>query len=99
MGDFETTTVRHLARLCALSLSDAEVSTLSRDLEDIVRHVRSLQEVATPDDSVPHALSETLLREDIVRAGLSQDDALKSAPEARDGGFVVPTFVDAKHAS
>jgi aspartyl-tRNA(Asn)/glutamyl-tRNA(Gln) amidotransferase subunit C len=31
-------------------------------------------------------------RADIVRPGLSREDALRNAPEQQDGAFLIPTF-------
>ena len=37
---------------------------------------------------------QNVLREDVVGASLSQDQALSGAPNAQDGRFMVPQILD-----
>jgi aspartyl-tRNA(Asn)/glutamyl-tRNA(Gln) amidotransferase subunit C len=90
--------VHHVARLAALSLTDAEAARFAKELGTIVAYVAQLDELDTRDVApTAHVQLERLrLREDEVLPGqcLSREDALAEAPEADGDGFVVPAFVD-----
>jgi aspartyl-tRNA(Asn)/glutamyl-tRNA(Gln) amidotransferase subunit C len=87
-------TILHVAELAELSLDDAEVDVLTRDLAAIVRYVEQLGEVDTEGVSpmrTPHGLARW--RADEAAACLTQDEALAQAPLAIDGAFAVPPFI------
>lgn len=84
-----------VARLAGLELGEGEIDALTIDLARVLDHFRSLERIDTRD--VPFA-SEGLsaaapLREDVVRPGLSRDEALANAPAHEDGAFVVPRIL------
>lgn len=87
--------VHHIAKLAALSLSDAEADRFAGELAAIVRYVEELDTVDT--SNVPPTahvqLERAPLREDEARPGLSHDDALAAAPRVEHEGFAVPGFV------
>ena len=87
--------IEHVAKLARLELSDDEKSRFGQQLDDILKHVERLQEVAT-DGIEPTAHAHPLvnvLRPDEVRPGLAQEEALANAPESRLGQFAVPRVV------
>lgn len=89
--------VLHVAKLAALSLSDAEADALAGDLAKIVAHVEELGALDTsdvPPTASVHAPRGDGWRADEMREGLSHDDALAAAPRADHDGFAVPTFVE-----
>ena len=89
-------TVRHVARLARLRLSDEEVARMSRDLSNILGYVAQLEEVDTKD--IPpsaHSIDiANVLRDDRIGACLSNEKALADAPEQKDGFFSVPKVLD-----
>lgn len=84
--------VLRCAELARLQLSEAEIPALQRDMSALLTHAQSLD--ALDLEGVPptlHALDLVApLREDEVRAGLTQAQALAQAPEAAQGHFKVP---------
>jgi aspartyl-tRNA(Asn)/glutamyl-tRNA(Gln) amidotransferase subunit C len=88
----DESTVRHVARLARLGLSDEEVEAMRREMSVILDHVESIQ--ALDLDDVPlttHVVQlENVLREDVPRPSLDPALALREAPEADAGGFAVP---------
>jgi len=96
---FDRAQIEHLARLAALSLSDAECEMLARELAAIVGYVEELRAVDTSAvaarDARASSSSFAGWREDAVVQGLSHEDALREAPRATDVGFAVPGFVSA----
>src|SRR4029077_10649683 len=85
----------HLADLARIDLSDAELDHLAPQLSVILESVASINEVAS-DDIPPtsHALPLTnVFRDDVVRPGLTAEEALSGAPEVEQQRFKVPRIL------
>jgi aspartyl-tRNA(Asn)/glutamyl-tRNA(Gln) amidotransferase subunit C len=90
--------VRHVAMLARLGLEPGEEDYYADQLSGILAHIDRLREVDT-DRIAPTAQVvpvQNRLREDRVEPGLSQQEALANAPEARDGYFVVKAIQEAE---
>lgn len=87
--------VRHVALLARLALSDEQIETLQGELNSILGHIDTIQQLDLAGvEPTAHAIpmvNET--RPDEPRPGLSRDLALKNAPQAEDGAFVIPQIV------
>jgi aspartyl-tRNA(Asn)/glutamyl-tRNA(Gln) amidotransferase subunit C len=87
--------VAHLARLARLAVTEQELDTFAGQLGVILEAVAKVTEVAS--ENVPptsHAVPLTnVFREDVVRPGLTQRQALAAAPAAEDGRFRVPRIL------
>ena len=89
-------TVRRIARLARLRITDAEAVALQGELNGILRWVEQLKEVDTTGVApmarvVPVAMKQ---REDIVTDGEKAAEIVANAPQ-RDGDyFVVPKVVE-----
>jgi aspartyl-tRNA(Asn)/glutamyl-tRNA(Gln) amidotransferase subunit C len=89
-------TVRHIARLARIAVSEAEVRALAPELNNILGWVEQLQEVdvdgVEPMTAViPNALR---LRDDVVTDGGIRDQVLANAPAAEHGFFAVPKVIE-----
>jgi aspartyl-tRNA(Asn)/glutamyl-tRNA(Gln) amidotransferase subunit C len=86
--------VAHIARLAKLKLSPSESAKYSRELTRIIDYFDSLAEVDT-ERVVRAAQLVPLekLREDIARASLPVEEALKNAPDKKENYFIVPRVV------
>ena len=84
--------VRHVARLARLRVTDEEALELARTLSHVLDHMDELNALDVSDvPPTSHAIPlDAPLREDVVRAGLSQEEALAGAPLEIAGGFAVP---------
>ena|SRR5579864_7842152 len=86
--------VRHVAMLARLGLEPGDEEYYAEQLSGILQHIDRLQQVNT-DDIPPTAQVveiSSILREDVARPGLSQEQALVNAPAAVDGYFRVPSI-------
>lgn len=95
MSDISADTVRHLAHLARIDLTEDEVMHLTDELSVIVDNIAKVSEVATPDvpaTSHPIPLSN-IAREDVVADVLTQEQALSGAPESADGRFKVSAIL------
>ena len=92
----DAATVRHIAKLARIAVSDEEVEALAPELNNILGWVEQLQEVnvdgVEPMTAViPNALR---LRDDVVTDGGRRDDVLANAPAAEHGFFAVPKVIE-----
>ena len=90
--------VAHLANLARISLTDAELEQLGSELPAILDHVAAVQGVveAAGSDVEPmsHPVPVTnVLRDDVVREGLSPEQALAGAPDSDEQRFLVPRIL------
>ncbi|MEA3015601.1 MAG: aspartyl-tRNA(Asn)/glutamyl-tRNA(Gln) amidotransferase subunit [Sphingomonadales bacterium] len=92
----DAATVRHIARLARIAVTEAEVEALAPELNNILGWVEQLQEVdvsgVEPMTAViPNALR---LRDDEVTDGGIRDRILANAPAAEHGFFAVPKVIE-----
>ena len=84
--------LEHLARL---ELSEEERQGIMKDLNNILQMVEKMNEVNT-DDVEPLVYINELVnvwRADKVEGQVSQEDALKNAPDKNDEFFKVPKMI------
>ena len=92
----DTATVRHIARLARIAMSDAEVEALVPELNNIIGWIEQLGEVDT-DGVEPLATvvaNRLRLRDDVVNDGEIRDAVLANAPDAQHGFFAVPKVIE-----
>ena len=89
-------TVRRIARLARIKVTDAEAKALEGELSGILDWVRQLDEVDTAGVEPMTAVVSTSLkmREDRVTDGGIADDVVANAPAREDHFFVVPKVVE-----
>jgi aspartyl-tRNA(Asn)/glutamyl-tRNA(Gln) amidotransferase subunit C len=89
-------TVRRIARLARISVTEAEVKALETELSGILDWVKQLNEVDTSGaEPMTRVTPMTLkLRADVVDDGEMADAILKNAPMSAERFFVVPKVVE-----
>lgn len=89
-------TVRRIARLARLKLSDDEIQLHAGQLARILGYMDQLEAVETSEvEPLAQPLSLTnVLREDVPRPGVDPDIALCNAPEREGSFFRVPRVLD-----
>jgi aspartyl-tRNA(Asn)/glutamyl-tRNA(Gln) amidotransferase subunit C len=92
----DTKTVRHIARLARIAVSDAEAEALVPELNNILGWVEQLQEVDVSGvEPMTAVIPNTLrLRPDKVTDGGVRDKILANAPLAEHGFFAVPKVIE-----
>ncbi|HLS20732.1 MAG TPA: Asp-tRNA(Asn)/Glu-tRNA(Gln) amidotransferase subunit GatC [Bacillota bacterium] len=88
--------VKQLANVSQIAMTDEEAENYVTEMQSIVDFATMLQELNTDDvEPTIHILQETnVLRPDEPKRLLTQEEALKNAPEAKDGYFKVPAILD-----
>jgi aspartyl-tRNA(Asn)/glutamyl-tRNA(Gln) amidotransferase subunit C len=89
-------TVKRIARLARIKITEEEAKGLVKELSGILNWVEQLDEVDTAAVEpmtrvVPIELKK---REDVVNDGEIADDIVKNAPMVEDHYFVVPKVVE-----
>ncbi|WP_197320909.1 Asp-tRNA(Asn)/Glu-tRNA(Gln) amidotransferase subunit GatC [Saccharomonospora sp. NB11] len=95
MSNISRDEVAHLARLARMAVTEEELDVFAGQLDQILDSVAKVSEVASDDvPPMSHAVPLTnTFRDDEVRPGLSQEQALAGAPAAEDGRFRVPRIL------
>lgn len=91
----DTKTVKHVANLVRLGISEEEAQTFSGQFSAIIDYFNMLNEVDTenviPASDVANA--ENVLREDVVKPSMDREEFLKNAPQFERGYVKVPTVL------
>lgn len=83
--------IKTVAKLANLHLTAEEEEKFSKQLEETAVYVDELEEVETDNIEATSQVTglENVLREDIAKPSLSQEDALKNAKDTHNGFFKV----------
>jgi len=79
--------VRHVAELARIDLDEAEVKRFAEQFADILAYFDTLDEVP---ETEREADLDNVFRPDEERDGLTQEEALRNAPESEEGYFKGP---------
>jgi aspartyl-tRNA(Asn)/glutamyl-tRNA(Gln) amidotransferase subunit C len=92
----DLTTVKKVASLARLAVSESEAEALVPELNGILNWVEQLGEVdVTGIDPMTAVIPNTLrLRDDVVTDGNVRDKVLANAPQAEHGFFTVPKVIE-----
>ncbi|BDQ00486.1 Asp-tRNA(Asn)/Glu-tRNA(Gln) amidotransferase subunit GatC [Aquiluna sp. KACHI24] len=96
MSEITPDTVRHLASLARILVTDEEVERLAGELGVIVDSVAMVNQAVSGDvvaTSHPIPMAN-VFREDVLRPSLTQAQALSSAPDSAEGRFRVAAILD-----
>lgn len=88
--------VRHIAQLSRLAVPASEMEVFTEQFNQILNYADILEKIDTDGiEPTPYVLPvSNVLREDVVREGVSLEDALKNAPAVHNDGFKVPRVID-----
>ena len=88
--------VEYVANLSRLELNDADKDGFVSNLQEILSYIDKLNELDTSDvEPTAHVLPlKNVKRNDEIKPSLSNEAALKSAPETSDGFFLVPPVIE-----
>lgn len=83
--------ISHVAKLANLPLTDEEKKKFEKQLEETITYVESLEKVDTKGVEPTSQVTglENVIREDVVKPSLSQEEALKNAKQTHNGFFKV----------
>ena len=85
-----------VVKLVRIELTPEEERRLAPQLSEVLKYIEKLNELDVSGvEPTAHATPlSNVMREDEPRDSLSQEDALRNAPKAANGLFVVPKIVE-----
>lgn len=88
--------VEHVANLARLTFDEQEIDVFTNQLANIINFAEQLNELDTDGvEPTTHVLEiKNVLRKDKPRQWLTKEEALKNAPEHKDGQFKVPSMFE-----
>ncbi|WP_067839100.1 Asp-tRNA(Asn)/Glu-tRNA(Gln) amidotransferase subunit GatC [Amphibacillus sediminis] len=88
--------VKHVAHLARLAITEEEVDVMTKQLGDIIHYAELLNELDTSHvEPTTHVLDlKNVMRKDEPRKWIEREDALKNAPDQKDGQFRVPSILE-----
>lgn len=89
-------TVKRIARLARIAISDEEAARLAPELDNILGWIEQLGEVDTSavEPTTAVIANELRLRDDVVTDGGIRDQLMANAPGAEHGFFSVPKVIE-----
>lgn len=87
--------VAHIAELARLKFTDAEQERMTDELNTILHYVDKLNEINTEGVEPLNTIHDQInvLRKDVEGQSLSNEEALKNAPDKQDRFFRVPKVI------
>ena len=92
----DETTVRKIASLARIAVTDGEVAAMTGELNNILTWVEQLGEVDTKGIEPLAAVipNQLRLRDDVITDGDIREKVLANAPQAEHGFFAVPKVIE-----
>jgi aspartyl-tRNA(Asn)/glutamyl-tRNA(Gln) amidotransferase subunit C len=96
MSEITKEQVLHVAHLARLAITDEEAEKMTKELDAIIGYAELLNELDTDNvEPTTHVLDlKNVMREDEPRKWIDREDALKNAPDEKNGQFRVPSILD-----
>ena len=88
--------IKHVAKLARISVNQAKVDSLTKDLNSIFKFIEQLNEIDTNKiEPLTSILNQSLRsRKDEINDGKIREKVLKNSPKDSEEFFVVPKVVE-----
>ena len=89
-------TIKHIAKLSRISVSDEKAKKLAGDLNSIFDFIEKLNELKTEKITPLTSIAETTLRlrHDEIKSKNIREQIVKNSPEKNEDYFVVPKVIE-----
>lgn len=93
---FDESVINKVCQLARLELSAEEKQEFTKQLEDIIRYVETINKLDTANvEPADHIVPlSNVFREDIAKESLSMEDVANIAPQFEKSHFVVPRIIE-----
>ena len=90
--------VEHIAKLAKLEFTEAEKEKFTHQMNQILEYMEQLNKLETSDiEPLSHVIElSNVFRQDVVKPGVSTEEALKNAPAKTEEFFKVPKVISEK---
>jgi aspartyl-tRNA(Asn)/glutamyl-tRNA(Gln) amidotransferase subunit C len=87
--------VKKLSKLAKINLSEEQDKKYANDLTSVMGQMEEIKnlDVSKILETARISKDENVLREDIIKGSLSQQDALKNSKNTHEGYFLVPMIL------
>lgn len=87
--------VKNLSKLAKINIFDEQIEKYTKDLSSVIGYMEEIKnlDVSNIEETARIAKDENVLRDDIVKESLSQQDALKNSKNTHGGHFLVPKIL------
>ena len=91
----ETIDIRYVAQLARIALTDDEIERFSKELGELLGHVRALEDLDTASVAATAQVVESrnVMRDDEPRPCLERERVLAAAPQSQGAFFRVPRII------
>lgn len=89
--------VKLVADMARMAISDEDAKIYAEQLSFILKNADELQELNTAEvEPTTHGgiVLKNVMREDVPKQTITQEEALKNAPDHEDGHFKVPAIME-----
>ncbi len=88
--------IKHVAKLARISVNEAKVESLTKDLNSIFKFIEQLNELDTKNvEPLTSILNQSLrTRKDEIKVGKIREKILKNSPNKNEEFFVVPKVIE-----
>ena len=89
-------TIKHIAKLSRISVSDEKAKKLAGDLNSIFDFIEKLNELKTEKITPLTSIAETTLklRHDEIKSKNIREQIVKNSPEKNEDYFIVPKVIE-----
>lgn len=96
MSRISVDTVKHVANLARLAITEQEAEKFSKQLDAILTFAEQLEELDTQNvKPTSHVLDiKNVMREDVAEKGLPVEEVLKNAPDYDENQIRVPAILE-----
>ncbi|WP_152656690.1 Asp-tRNA(Asn)/Glu-tRNA(Gln) amidotransferase subunit GatC [Oceanobacillus sp. CFH 90083] len=96
MAEISKEQVKHVANLARLEFDDEAVEQMANELSSIIGYAEQLNELDTENvKPTTHVLDlKNVMRKDEPKKWITQEEALKNAPDQKDGQIRVPSILE-----
>lgn len=87
--------IKNLSDLAKINLSDEQIIKYTQDLSSVMGYMDEIKDLNVENIPETSRVSDegNVLREDIVKESLSQNEALKNSKNTNNGYFLVPQIL------
>lgn len=96
MSRISVDSVKHVAHLARLAITEQDAEKFSKQLDAIITFAEQLNELDTENvKPTSHVLDmKNVLREDVPEKGLPVEEVMKNAPDHKDNQVRVPAILE-----
>ncbi|WP_440896562.1 Asp-tRNA(Asn)/Glu-tRNA(Gln) amidotransferase subunit GatC [Amphibacillus sp. Q70] len=96
MPDISKEQVKKIADVARLAITEEEIEVRMKQLSEMMKYATVLNDLDTSHvEPTTHVLDfNNVMRKDEPRQWISQEEALKNAPNQKDGQFRVPSILE-----